>query len=109
MLWHQLSDHFEIMAGVTREMADWRISDETLALFDFRNRQINGVTDNQNDFGERYRRPTEYRVDISTTGIFGITARPTNSFDIRLLVSPQWAEAYNTRRTQWWLGFQFRP
>jgi hypothetical protein len=109
MLWQRLSDHFELLLGVSREMEDSRFSEQTVALIEERIDVRNGVRTEKGDFAERYREPTEYRTAVSTTGIFGITASPSPNFDVRLLVSPRWSNAYNSRRTQWWLGFQFKP
>ncbi len=109
MLWHRVSEHFEILIGVSREMREWRLSEQTLALFDSRIEIIDGQRTVRHNFGERYREPTEYRTDVSTAGLFGIIASPSPNFDIRLLVSPNWSNSYDSRRTQWWLGFQVRP
>ncbi|NNE68853.1 MAG: hypothetical protein HKN29_00665 [Rhodothermales bacterium] len=109
MLWHTFSEHFELVAGVTRRMTDVKIADETLALFDHRYLEANGRETTEANFGERYREPTEYATEVATSLLVGLTASPAPNFDIRLLASPQWSSLTNTRRTQWWLGFQLRP
>lgn len=109
MLWHTFSEHFELVAGVTREMTDVKVADETLALFEYRNLSANGRETNQQNFGERYREPTEYRTEVATSVLLGLTASPAPNFDIRLLAAPRWSSLWNSRRTQWWLGFQLRP
>ncbi|MFT5144429.1 MAG: hypothetical protein ACI80V_003166 [Rhodothermales bacterium] len=109
ILRYEFNEHFEFTAGVTRRMEDRRVRDVTLALITLRTEEVNGVEAVRGNFGERFRQPTEFANEVSTSGILGLTARPSLRFDIQLLVSPKWSNRFDTRRTQWWLGFQFRP
>jgi hypothetical protein len=109
IVWYEFNKHFEFMAGLTRRMEDRRVRDETLALIGLRQEEVNGVETVRGNFGERFRQPTEFANEVSTSGIVGLTARPSLRLDIQLLVSPEWSNRFDTRRTQWWLSFQFRP
>jgi hypothetical protein len=109
VLWHTISEQFEVMAGVTRQMTDSRVADETLALFEYRHLSVDGRQTREQDFGERYREPTAYRTEITTSVLLGLTVRPSPHVDIRLLASPRWSTLWQGNRTQWWLGLQLRP
>lgn len=109
---HRFDERFEILAGITREMAEWRITDETLARIRERDITTNGQTDIRVNFGERYREPVEQRTDVDTDLILGLTVTPAERFDVRLLVMPSWHDdAYGARIRQyrWWLGMTFHP
>ncbi|MBO6575560.1 MAG: hypothetical protein JJ896_11205 [Rhodothermales bacterium] len=109
LLWHDLSSHFQLVAGVTRTHQDVEIDDETIAMIHRREVTENGVTRVTSRFGESFREPSSFRTVIETGAILGITARPSSQVDVRLLISPRWSDQYDTRRTDWWLGIQLRP
>jgi len=109
---HRFDSHVEVLAGVTREMAEWRITDETVALFRERSVTTNGQTDIRSNFGERYREPVEQRTDVDTDLVLGVTVTPAERFDVRLLVMPSWQDdlyGARIRQYRWWLGLTFHP
>lgn len=104
----QLSNTFELMLGINRSLTEWKITDETLAVFDYRNQEINGQTENKSDFGERYRQPVEDRSDVTTSVLAGLTMKPSEKFNIRLLMVPQYHNTWEGTRLQnfqWWISF----
>jgi len=108
----RFGEAFEVMFGINRRMSASRITDETLALFDYRIITQDGITTRRDDFGERYREPTERRTDVQTTLLGGLVVSPTPNFDMRLLVMPNISESYGhtkIRRYQWWIGFNVTP
>ncbi len=109
---HRFDSRVEILAGITREMAEWRITDETIARFRERETTTNGQTITETNFGERYREPVEQRTDVDTDLLLGVTVTPADGLDVRLLVMPSWHDdAYGNRMRQyrWWLGLTFHP
>lgn len=112
LLTRRLSDAVAVLFGLNRQMAHWRIEDETLAIFDERVVTENGVTTRREDFGERYREPIERRTDVQTTVLGGLVVTPAQQFDVRLLVVPHFYDAYaqtRLRRYQWWISFNVKP
>ncbi len=112
LLSRRFSNTLEVLFGINRQMAYWRIEDETLALFDERIITENGTTTRRVDFGERYREPTERRTDVQTTLLGGLIVTPARQFDVRLLVVPHFSDSYaqtRLRRYQWWISFNVKP
>jgi hypothetical protein len=109
---HRFDERVQILVGITREMAEWRIEDETLARIEERSVTVNGQTDIRTNFGERYREPVEQRTDVDTDLLLGVTVTPADRIDVRLLMMPSWHDdAYGTsvRKYRWWLGMTFHP
>lgn len=105
---HRLSNVFELTFGLNRSMTHYRITDETLALFDYRNITVNGIPENKTNFGERYRQPVENRSNIQTSILAGFTLSPSENFDIRLLAVPQYMKTWEGTKLQnfqWWIAF----
>lgn len=109
---HQFTPVIGMLVGITREMAEWRIEDETLARIASRTTTINGQTEVRTNFGERYREPVEQRTDVNTDVLLGVTVTPADRFDVRLLLMPSWQDdgyGASVRQYRWWLGLTFRP
>lgn len=112
LLTRRFSKALEVLFGINRQMAYWRIEDETLALIDERVITEDGVTTRRTDFGERYREPLERRTDVQTTVLGGLVITPAQQFDVRLLVVPHFSDSYartRLRRYQWWISFKVKP
>ena len=105
---HRLSKTFELMFGVNRRFTGWEITDQTLALFDYRDKTVNGEREYRENFGERYTQPREKRSDVQTLVLGGLTVIPSPMFNLRLLMVPRWAKTYNGTKLQefqWWIHF----
>ncbi|MBI4427857.1 MAG: hypothetical protein HY562_01935, partial [Ignavibacteriales bacterium] len=105
-------ERFDAMIGVCRTMSGWDVNDVTLAIIDLRDRQNPNGNEVKQNFGERYTMPRERVSDVRTTGLIGFTARPSNLFNIRLLVTPNIVNDFEGSHVQdwrWWLAFQLTP
>ena len=105
---HRLSRSFVLLFGVNRRMTSWEITDETLAVFDYRDMTIDGEPTHQENFGERYRQPREKKSDVTTLLLGGLTIIPSPVFNIRLLAVPRWVSTYDgtaLQGFQWWIHF----
>ena len=93
-------------------MSSWRIDEVTLAIFDLRKQTYDNVTTTRHNFGERYTQPQEKMSDINTALLGGVTISPSNRFDIRLLVVPNFTTTYagdTFKEFQWWIGLNVYP
>ena len=98
--------------GISRIMSSWEINDVTLAVIQLRDRQGTWGAEKKENFGERYTMPKERVSDIRTSGLLGLTARPSGLFGIRLLITPNVVNEYDGTHIQdwrWWLSFQLTP
>jgi hypothetical protein len=108
----QAADWFEALVGFSRIMSSWEVNDVTLAVFQLRDQQGTWGSERKENFGERYTMPKERVSDVRTSGLFGITARPSGLFAIRLLITPNVVNEYDGTHIQdwrWWLSFQLTP
>ncbi|MDP2885378.1 MAG: hypothetical protein Q8P51_10205 [Ignavibacteria bacterium] len=108
----QATDWIEALVGISRIMSSWEVNDVTLAVIQLRDRQGTWGGERKENFGERYTMPKERVSDIRTSGLFGLTARPSGLFAIRLLVTPNVVNEYDGTHVQdwrWWLSFQLTP
>ena len=102
----------ELLFGLNRSMDNWTITDVTTAIFDFRSTTQNGQTTKEENFGERYTQPKEKRSEVTTSFIGGITMTPSDRFNIRLMVVPNYARTYDGTRLQdlqWWIDLNLFP
>lgn len=109
MFTRRLNKTFELLFGVNRTFNHWTIKEQTLAIFDYRNKIINQTSENNTNFGERYTQPTEKESDVSTALILGLNIRPADAFTVRLTAVPEYAKTYDGSKLntfQWWLGFE---
>ncbi|MBI4429355.1 MAG: hypothetical protein HY562_09585, partial [Ignavibacteriales bacterium] len=102
----------DALIGVCRTMSSWEVNDVTLAIINLRDRQSSSGNERRENFGERYTMPRERVSDIRTTGLIGLTARPTSLFNVRLLVTPNIVDDFEGSHIQdlrWWVAFQLTP
>lgn len=112
ILRYRLSKPIEILFGVTRSMKRWTLTDETLAIFDYRTVIENETTTHRENFGERYTMPEEKRSDVTTSILGGLTISATKHFNVRFLVVPQFIKTYDGTELstfQWWIDFSLFP
>lgn len=105
----KLNKTFELLFGVTRTFNQWKITEQTLAIFDYRKTVVDRDSENKTHFGERYTQPEEKKNDVSTTFMFGVTVRPSSPFSLRLMAVPEYAKTYDGNKLntfQWWMGFE---
>ena len=105
----RMSRTAELLLGINRTISRWNITDQTLAVFDYREKIRNTDRVYKERFGERYTVPTEIRTDVTTSVMAGLTVTPSDWFNIRLLVVPSYAKTYWGSRFssyQWWIAFQ---
>lgn len=109
ILRHRLNEKHEFMFGISRRMSRWRLSDETLALFAFREENRDGDVSKKENFGERYTMPDEIESSVTTSMIAGYTLTPSDHLKIRLLTMPRFEKTWNgtvLSNFQWWVDFQ---
>lgn len=106
------SQYVGILLGLSRDMAQWKIDDVTLALFRYRNGNNNGAVTEESNFGERYTTPTEEITDVRTTFLAGLTISPSPRFQVRVLMVPNFRDTFDGSeldQLQWWVGLTIRP
>jgi hypothetical protein len=100
------SDKVEVLLGLNRDMVEWRIDDETLALYRYRSVTENQTTTTRLNFGERTVEPQESVSDVRTTFMAGITVG-TQGLKFRALMVPVFKDTYDgpeMEQIQWWLS-----
>ncbi|MBI5471976.1 MAG: hypothetical protein HY961_06485 [Ignavibacteriae bacterium] len=106
------SDVVELLFGLNRSAANWQVDDVTLAIFDYRVQLgQQGLTRKEN-FGERYTQPQERESDVRTTLLAGLTVSPSNAFNVRFLLVPNFVDTYDGSELsefQWWISVNLRP
>lgn len=101
-----LNDKFELILGLNRILNGWEIEDRTTAYFAKRERNENGQTTIDTNFGERYIQPTEKITEDFTKLMAGFNVNLSKSFKVNLLVDPEFDNPTTFfRLAQWWLGF----
>jgi hypothetical protein len=106
------SDVVELMFGLNRSVSNWETDDVTLALFDYRASANTQDTSRMVNFGERYTQPPERVSDIRTTLIAGLTVAPSDVFNVRFLVVPNFVQSYtgtDLSDLQWWMSVNVLP
>ncbi len=108
------SDKVELIFGLNRSVSNWQVDDVTLAIFDFRVRANRDSTDRRERFGERYTQPQEKVSDTRTTLLAGFTVAPSNVFNIRFLMVPNFVDSYygggvELSDLQWWISVNLLP
>ena len=106
------TDALELLFGVNRTMAQWKIDDVTLALFRYRTSSNNGTVVRDENFGERYTQPSEEVSDVRTTFLAGLTVAPSQSLKLRLLMVPNFQDTFQgseLQQLQWWIGLILMP
>lgn len=106
------SDEIDILIGLNRAMTYSKVSDMTLALYNYNQSNSNRTITRQENYGERYTTPTEEVSDVRTTFLAGITAAPSSSFRVRLLVVPNFHDTFDGSKLeglQWWISLNIYP
>lgn len=101
--WHA-HEHFRLLLGVNRILERWKISDQTTAYFDKRERTEDGEVRTETDFAERYTMPDEKITEDYTAVLSSFEVIVSPQFQIRLLLEPETEEEFKIN--QWWLSFQ---
>jgi len=107
-----VGEWLDAQIGACRTMSSWEINDVTLAIIDIRDRQSTSGSEHKENFGERYTMPRERVSDVQTSALLGLTARPSQLFNVRLLVTPNIVNDFEGSHIQdlrWWLAFQLTP
>ncbi len=95
--------------GINRNMSRWKVEEETLALFDYREQTEDGIYSKKTDFGERYHQPDQIETDVTTSVLAGVTVSPSDHLRIRLLTVPRFTNTWQgttLSQFQWWLDFE---
>ena len=98
------SDKFGLKLGINRILERWKITDQTLAIFDRRLKNENYVITEENNFGERYTQPDEKITEDRTDVIFGANLYISKDFKVNFLIDPEFDDFI--RIAQWWLSFE---
>ncbi|MGB6121071.1 MAG: hypothetical protein WBG80_04105, partial [Bacteroidota bacterium] len=102
----------EFLLGLHRDMAQWRITDVTLARFAYRVTSSNGVVERKENFAERYTMPTEQVTDVRTAFLAGLSLNVSQALNVRILMVPEFRDTYEgteLQDLQWWLGLSLTP
>ncbi|MCB0717286.1 MAG: hypothetical protein KDD65_02500 [Bacteroidetes bacterium] len=104
-----LSDRLVLELGVNRRLVLWNTEDVTTALFDYRSVTEGETTTRRENFGERYREPTDRQSEVRTSFLAGLTFSPNESMAVRFLVAPEYYRRYaqSNLELRWWVGLTF--
>ncbi len=83
-----VGERFDVMAGISRTMNFWRTENETLILYDYRERVNLEETKIEYMTGERIVEPRERLSVVNTSLIGGVAFSPASSFRFQLIISP---------------------
>ena len=106
------TEALEVLFGLNRNAAWWKIDDVTLALFQYRRSMYNGQVQNATNFGERYTEPREEVSDVRTTFLGGVTVTPVQPLKLRLLMVPNFHDTFDgseLEQLQWWVTLTVTP
>ncbi len=73
---------------------------------------MNGEVKREENFGERYTTPAEEVSDVRTAFLAGLTISPSEKFNLRLLMVPNFRDSYEgseLEQLQWWIGLTLKP
>jgi hypothetical protein len=108
----QATSAVQVLLGLNRTMAQWKIDDVTLAIFRYRNTLTGSGLKREENFGERSTAPTEEVSDVRTTFLAGLTLAPSEKFQFRVLAVPNFADSYDgpeLSQIQFWVGIMVTP
>ncbi len=108
----RIADHFDLLFGVNRQIVNYTIEEETLAIFDYRKIVDDDETGLKERFGERYREPVQRKSETHTSILLGLLITPGERFQTRLLMVPHYTNSYHgteLSNVQWWFDFIFAP
>ena len=110
---YDINERFELLIGVNRIMNFWKIENQTLILYDYRERVRDEEILIEEMTGERITEPRERLSIISTSLLTGITFSPSKSFSVQLVASPGFEKnsLLDERKVgmQFWLSISLRP
>ena len=107
-----ISKTIELMFGINRRMATWKIKDVTLETYNYWKEIKDSVGSEKYNLKRGFYEPVEKRTEVETTFISGVTVTPSNSFNVRLLIVPNFRDEYDEtklRNINWWIGINFYP
>ncbi|MCU7491736.1 MAG: hypothetical protein HF300_05795 [Ignavibacteria bacterium] len=104
LLYFKLHEKFGLWLGVNRILRDWEIHDVTVAYFNSRERNENGVNGKETNFGERYTEPAKKLTENTTDFITKFDLNISPDLKINLLLDPDYEGAFHL--AQWWLSFE---
>ena len=102
----KLNEHFDFMFGVTRIFQEWNIKSRTDVYFNERKESINGKTNTENNFIERYTMPNNVYTEDYTNIFTKFNVNVSEPLKISLLLDPEFDDTF--RIAQWWLSFEAR-
>jgi hypothetical protein len=108
----QATPALQVLLGLNRTMAQWKIDDITLSLFRYRSTLSGGGVKREENFGERRTEPTEDVSDVRTTFLAGLVVAPSEKFQFRVIAVPNFADTYNgpeLSQLQFWVGLTVMP
>lgn len=100
----KFNPNWSMMVGVNRILNNWKVEDETYAIFKTRRRLEDGELRTETNFGERYREPNRKLSEDFTDVIIQFETTISSQFKVHLLLDPEFKD--NFRIAQWWLGFK---
>ncbi|MGD9489515.1 MAG: hypothetical protein AB7W47_15965 [Calditrichaceae bacterium] len=100
---YMIAENWNLMLGVNRILNSWEIKEETIAYFNLRKKNENGITGEETNFIERYREPTKNYTENETDFMAGLNVKVSPKFTINILVDPE--SEPDWRISQWWLSF----
>ena len=104
ILQFKFGDVWGWMVGVNRILNSWKITDQTTAYFDIRDRNENGTVTTETNFGERYTQPRQRITENFTKFFTSVDFKLSSSFKVRLLLDPEFEHKF--RFAQWWLSVE---
>jgi hypothetical protein len=106
VLQFKVSDYINILLGINRILNNWDITDQTLAVFNKREKNDNGEISIETNFGERYTQPEKKITEDFTKVFSSFDFSISKAFKIRLILDPEFEGQF--RVAQWWLGVETR-
>ncbi|MGD9899889.1 MAG: hypothetical protein AB7T22_12260 [Calditrichaceae bacterium] len=100
---YMIAENWNLMLGVNRILNSWEIKEETIAYYNLRKKNENGILEEESDFIERYREPTKTYTENETDFMAGLNVKVSPRFTINILVDPE--SKPDWRIAQWWLSF----
>ncbi|MGE5350765.1 MAG: hypothetical protein ACM3P0_01695 [Acidobacteriota bacterium] len=104
LLYFKVHEKFGLWLGVNRILRDWEIHDVTVAYFNSRERNENGVIGKESNFAERYTEPAKKLTENTTDFITKFDLNISPDLKINLLMDPDFEGLFHL--AQWWLSLE---